>query len=136
MQKEEKIIIEVVDTDTKPKEQKKAIPEINLNNLKLNSFFKDNCSLSSFSTSQMNFPSGVENGFGDNFSIDLKDVFLNTLLENNLYIIASSKSGNIYFVDRVNGNLIDKKFLENESFEKTGFVYHNKIFINSLNSIY
>jgi hypothetical protein len=134
--KDEKIIIDVGEPEKIITENRKTIPEINLNNLKLNSFFKDNCSLCSFSTSQMTFPSGVENGFGDNFSIDLKDVFLNSLLENNLYIIASSKSGNIYFIDRKNGMLSDKKFIDKESFEKTGFVYHNEIFINSLNSIY
>jgi len=74
--KDEKIIIDVGEPEKIITENRKTIPEINLNNLKLNSFFKDNCSLCSFSTSQMTFPSGVENGFGDNFSIDLKDVFL------------------------------------------------------------
>ena len=116
--------------------KEKISSEINTKELKINSNFRENPALTGFSSSDMSFPSGVENGFGETFTSNIKDVFLNSLLVNNLYLIASSKSGNVYFIDRNDGEIFDKIFFENESFEKTGFIFQNISYINSLKSIY
>jgi hypothetical protein len=133
--REEKIIVEL--GDAKPKDEEKKIkPQINMNDIKVNSFYKENSSLTSFSKSDIGFPAGTKRSFILNFSVDLNNVFLNSLLENNICIITSSARGNIYFIDKDSGKVLLKKVLPGESFEKTGFVFQNIIYLNSLNSIY
>lgn len=134
--KDDKIIIDIGKDKKSAAENKKAVSEIKYDELIINSFYKENSSLTSYSASELEYPSGIENGFGEIYSILLKDVFLNSILENNLYIIAASQKGNIYFVNRKDGKIFYKKFFENEHFEKTGFILKNTSYINSLNSIF
>jgi len=103
---------------------------------KVNSFPAGNSHLSNSYESILRFPEGIEQGFRKKFSLNLKDEFFNSVLENNRFIILSSKSGNVYLADRFSGRINDKIFFEYESFEKTGLVYQNTIYVNSLKRIF
>jgi len=103
---------------------------------KFNSFPQGNPHLSNSYESKLSFPEGIEKGFRRKFSLNLKDEFFNSVLENNRFIILSSKSGSIYLSDRFSGRINDKIFFEYESFEKTGLVYQNIIYVNSLKRIF
>lgn len=134
---EERIIIEL------DKESKKIdVGEIEesrekkILNSKINSFYKGNSGLSSYFESGLKFPEGIEKGFRIKYAIDLGDEFLNSILENNRYFILSSKSGKIFLTDRFTGKINESIFFENETFEKTGLVFENRIYINSLKKIY
>lgn len=150
----ERIIIEFDDQEDKPKKEdnrividldekkeKIEVEDIEAGNDELilksgiNSYFRGNFHLNNFFETDLKFPEGIEQGFRKKFSINIKDEFFNSILENNKYIILTSRSGNIYLIDRFTGNLKEKIFFENESFEKTGLVFENKIYLNSLSSI-
>jgi len=126
---EEKIII---DLKTTPKEK----PEEKIQNSIVDSCFKGNPPLTGFESSSLKYPEGLENGFRRIFSVKLNDVFLNSILLNNKFAIQSSTSGKIYFVDRFKGNTYSKISLANESFEKTGIVIDNNVYVNSVKSLY
>ncbi|MDQ3194657.1 MAG: hypothetical protein M3P82_06625, partial [Bacteroidota bacterium] len=102
----------------------------------VSSFYKGNTGLSNSFITDIKFPEGIEQGFRKKFSINLKDEFFNSLLENNRYIITTSKSGNVYVTDKFSGRIKDKIFFDNESFEKTGLVHNNIIYTNSLKKIF
>lgn len=125
---EEKIIIDFKST---PKEE----PESKIQNSSVNTFFRGNPHLTGFEQSELKYPEGLENGFRKIFSIKLNDTFLNTILLNNKFSILTSASGKIYFIDRFTGNVVSKITMTDESFEKTGIVTDNKIYINSVKSI-
>ena len=114
---------------------KKDVNEKILNS-SVDSFFHGNHALTGFYDSELKFPEGIEKGFRRKYSVELKDTFLNTILENNKFIVLASTSGSVYFVDRFNGEIRGKVFLENAIFEKTGLVFKNIIYVNSLSSIY
>lgn len=103
---------------------------------KISSFSAGNPHLSNSFESNLIFPEGIEQGFRKRFSLDLKDEFFNSVLENNRFIVLSSKSGNVYLADRFSGKINDKIFFEYEAFEKTGIVYQNVIYLNSLKRIF
>lgn len=103
---------------------------------KFNSFSLGSPHLNYFYESGIKFPEGIDNSFRKRFSLNLKDEFFNKLLVNNRFVILSSGKGNIYLIDRFTGKVKEKIFFENESFEKTGLVYNNVIYINSLRKIY
>jgi hypothetical protein len=105
-------------------------------NSSVDSFFHGNPALTGFYNSELKFPEGIERGFRRKYSVELKDTFLNTILENNKFIVLASTSGSVYFVDRFNGEIQGKVFFENAIFEKTGLVFKNTIYVNSLSSIY
>jgi hypothetical protein len=126
---EEKIIIDLKST---PKEK----PEAKIQNSTINSYFKGNPHLTGFESSSLKYPEGLENGFRRIFSVKLNDVFLNSILLNNKFVILSSSTGKIYFVDRFKGNTNSKISLVNESFEKTGIVIDNNVYENSVKSFY
>lgn len=134
----------VIDLDNEEEVEKKKIDveeieagyEEKIRNSKVNSFYKGDSHLSSYHNSDLNFPEGIDQGFRKNFSINLKDEFFNSILENNRHIILSSIKGNVYLIDRFTGKADDKIFFEDESFEKTGLVYENVIYLNSLRKIY
>jgi hypothetical protein len=137
---EEKIIIDLSETGMQAQGG-----EVNENNVKrefeilnetVSSFYGGNQHLSNFFESRIEFPSGIEKGFSERISLDLKDKFLNSILENNKYMVLSSASGNVYLIDRVSGKPKEKFAFANEVFEKTGVVKDNIIYLNSLNSIY
>ncbi len=103
---------------------------------KINSFYKSGPGLDNYFESELKFPEGIDKGFRKKFSLSIKDEFFNTILESNRFIILSSKGGNIYLIDRFKGVITEKIFFENETFEKTGLVFNNQIFINSIRKIY
>ena len=113
----------------------KDITEVTLNST-VDSFFHGNPALTCYSDSGLKFPEGIEKGFRRRYSVELKDTFLNSLLENNKFIVLTSSTGRVYFIDRFSGEIIERVFFENAVFEKTGFVFKNTIYVNSLSSIY
>lgn len=118
------------------KTEKKENPSDEIRKSTVNLFYKGNQQLTGCEASNLKYPEGLENGFRKIFSMKLNDVFLNSLLFNNRYIVTSSFSGSIFFIDRFNGKIISRLALSNESFEKTGIVIDNNIFLNSVNSIF
>lgn len=130
----------IIDLGEEEKNTEAEIPVMNYEeiivNSKINSCFRGNSYLNYSYDSELQFPEGIEQGFRKKFGLYIKDSFFNSILENNKFIILTSKNGNIYFVDRYKGSVKDKIFLEYESFEKTGLVYENTIFINSLKKIF
>ncbi|MEO8664156.1 MAG: WD40 repeat domain-containing protein [Ignavibacteria bacterium] len=134
----------IIDFENKTEEDKKVLNvekieesnEEKIRRSKISSFYKGNTSLSNSFDTAIKFPEGIEQGFRKKFSVSLKDEFFNSLLENNKYIFASSKSGNIFLIDRFSGRVKDKIFFEKESFEKTGLVCNNILFANSLKKIF
>lgn len=105
-------------------------------NSKINSCYKGNPGLSCFYESGLKFPEGIEKGFRIKYVINLEDEFLNSVLENNRFFILSSKSGKVYLADRFTGKLNESVYFENETFEKTGLVFENKVYLNSLKKIF
>jgi hypothetical protein len=126
---EEKIII-----DFKPVE-KINHSEVIQNSL-VNSFYKGNSHLTGYNAGEFKYPEGIESGFRKLYSLKLNDTFLNSILLNNKFIILSSANGNVYFIDRFKGELFSKCILKEDAFEKTGLVIENKIYLNSVKSLY
>lgn len=134
----------VIDFDSEPEKEEKIIEveeieagyEEKIRNSEVNSFYRGNPYLNNSYHTDLKFPEGIDKGFRKKFSIKLKDEFFNSVLENNRYIILASRTGNIYLTDRFTGKLKDKILLENESFEKTGLVFDNNIYLNSLKKIF
>ncbi len=126
---EEKIIIDLKST---PKEK----PEIKIQNSIVNSFFKGNSHLTGFEDNNLKYPEGLENGFRKIFSVKLNDIFLNSILLNNTFAVLTSTTGKIFFIDRFTGNVVSKIVLTDESFEKTGLVTDNRVYVNSVKSIF
>lgn len=89
-----------------------------------------------FYESSLNFPEGIEKGFSQSFRIKLKDEFFNSLLFNNRYLILSSYTGHVYFADRFTGYVEHKMHIQEQSFEKTGLVISNVIYLNSVRKIF
>ena len=140
---EDRILIEFEDDiDNKEVEETIEVEEIAESyeektlKTKFNSFCLGSPYLNYFYESGIKFPEGIENSFRKRFSLNLKDEFFNKILVNNRFVILTSGKGNIYKIDRFTGKVKDKIFIEHESFEKTGLVYDNVIYINSLNKIY
>lgn len=101
-----------------------------------NSYFRGNEGLSYYTDSPLGFPEGIEKSFRKRFTIKFKDTFLNSILETTEYIILSSTNGNIYFIDRFSCEPADKFALREECFEKTGVVFEDNIYLNSLRNIF
>ncbi|MEP7147027.1 MAG: hypothetical protein ABI792_08450, partial [bacterium] len=91
----------------------------------VSSFYRGDAGLSNSFNTGIKFPEGIAHGFRKKFSIIQKDEFFNSILENNKYIVTSSKNGNVFLTDKLSGKINHKIFFENESFEKTGLVYNN-----------
>ena len=142
---EERIIISFDDDNPEPEgkkieidinKQEEKTPDLPQPVKKKNSFYKNNPSLTNFSESELKFPEGIDSGFRKIYSVEIKDIFLNSLLEFDNSILLSSQSGSVYFLDALNGNIISKHTFTGESFEKTGFVYEDIAFINSLTTVF
>lgn len=134
----------IIDFESEPEKEEKIIEvedieagyEEKIRNSEVNSFYRGNAFLNNSFTTDLKFPEGIDKGFRKKFSTGLKDEFFNSVLENNRYIITASRTGSIYFTDRFTGKIKDKILIENESFEKTGIVHDNKIYLNSLKKIF
>jgi hypothetical protein len=126
---EEKIIIDL-------KSEKKEKPEENILKASISTYYKGNQHLTGFEPGNLRYPEGLENGFRKIYTAKLNDTFLNSILLNNKFAIASSASGSVYFIDRTKGNMYSRHSLANESFEKTGIVTDNKVYLNSVKSIF
>lgn len=123
---EDKIVIEEIEESYERKILK----------AKINSCYRGNTGISNYYESNLKFPEGIEKGFRLKKSLQLEDEFYNSILENNRFIVLSSKKGNAYLIDRFSGKINQKIFFENESFEKTGLVYENFIYLNSLRKVH
>lgn len=128
-------VIEIENVPAVIKEKEESFEE-KIKKSKVNSFYRGSAGINNYYESNIKFPEGIENSFRKNFSLNLEDEFFNAVLENNEYVILSSRNGNVYFIDRFKGKIREKIYFENESFEKTGIVFENKIYINSLKKIY
>lgn len=126
---EEKIIINL-------KAVEKERPETKIISSKVNSFFRGNRHLTGFEGSELKYPEGLENGFRKIFSVKLNDIFLNSVLLNNRFLVLASTTGKIYFVDRFGGSIFSKISTTDESFEKTGVVAENDLYVNSVKSLF
>jgi hypothetical protein len=126
---EEKIIVDL-------KTEKKEKPEEIIQRSVVSTLYKGNSHLTGFESSNLKYPEGLENGFRKIYSIKLNDTFLNAVLLNNKFVITSSYSGNVYFTDRFTGILYSRHSIANESFEKTGIVIDNNVYLNSVKSLY
>jgi hypothetical protein len=126
---EEKIIIDI-------KSEKKEKPSEKFKIESVNCCYKGNPHLTGLESSSLRYPEGLENGFGKIFGAKLNDTFLNSILLNNKFVVLTSTTGQIFFLDRINGDLHSRHALANESFEKTGLVIDNNVFLNSVKSLY
>ncbi|MCB0728069.1 MAG: hypothetical protein KDD00_11435 [Ignavibacteriae bacterium] len=130
----------VIEFDETPEEHIEEVAEESYEETfiksKINCFYKGNSYLNNSFNSRLKFPEGIDHSFRIKFSKNLKDEFFNSILQNNRYIILSSRKGNIYFIDRFTGFSERKLSFEDESFEKTGLVYENTIYLNSLSKIF
>ena len=136
-QENDRIIIDLSDT---PEEKEIEVIEESYEEIfvkeKVNCFYKGNSYLNNSFSSRLKFPEGIDQGFRKKFSKNLKDEFFNSILQNNKFIILSSRKGNIYLIDRFNGSSEKKFSFDDESFEKTGLVYENTVYLNSLGKIF
>lgn len=119
-----------------PEPEVHAITESDIAGSVINSYYRGNPALTGRYNSDMEYPEGIGISFRKKFISLLKDEFLNGLLENNKYIAASSRDGNIYLTDRSTGVIKHKLSPANSVFEKTGVVIENCFYINSVKSIY
>lgn len=126
---EEKIIVDI-------KTEKKVNPGDEIRKSVISSYYRGNPQLTGCESSNLKYPEGLENGFRKIYSVKLNDIFLNSVLLNNKFVVMASLSGSVYFVDRFNGNLRSKHSFANEAFEKTGIVIDNNVVLNSIKSIY
>jgi len=125
--KEEIIPEVVIKTDTSRKQIEES---------RINSSYKGTANINGFFKSDVKFPEGIDKSFRKKYHLELKDNFLNSILENNKYFILSSVSGNIYLLDRFDFSIKHKIFIEDNVFEKTGLVFENRIYINSVKNIF
>ncbi|MFZ1322048.1 MAG: hypothetical protein WAT71_10885 [Ignavibacteria bacterium] len=98
--------------------------------------YKGTSGLNNYYESSLNFPEGIEKGFSQSFRINLKDEFFNSVLFNNRYLILSSYTGHVYFTDRFTGYVEHKMHMQEQSFEKTGLVISNVVYLNSVRKIF
>jgi hypothetical protein len=124
------------DISITPKINHEEINRKNILDAKINSFYKGSANLNGFFKSDLKFPEGIDKSFRRKHHLEIKDNFLNSVLENNKYFILSSVSGNVYFIDRFDFSVKNKIFIEENVFEKTGLVVDNKIFVNSVKNIF
>ncbi|MBS1517777.1 MAG: hypothetical protein JSS91_06790 [Bacteroidetes bacterium] len=151
----ERIVIDFDDEEEKPKKEKETIvidlsEEINkieIDNIEdtyeekilkknIDCSFRGNSGLNNFFESSLNFPEGIEKGFRQSFRISLRDDFFNSVLFNNRYVILSSCSGYVYFIDRFTGYVEHKIQIKDQIFEKTGLVISNTVYLSSLKKIF
>lgn len=127
----EKLEIEIKDSVPEP-EPKPAVETFE----KISSFPYGDRGYTLNSKSNLEFPSGIERGFGVEFTADLKQSFLNSILESGKYIILASVDGFINLVEKSSGKLYERFFFEGERFEKSGVVLNDRIYVNSIRKIY
>jgi hypothetical protein len=76
-----------------PKINHEEINRKNILDAKINSFYKGSANLNGFFKSDLKFPEGIDKSFRRKHHLEIKDNFLNSVLENNKYFILSSVSG-------------------------------------------
>lgn len=116
--------------------EKHAATQEDIISSEINSYYRGNASLTGKYNSDMEYPEGIGITFRKKFISLLKDDFLNGLLENNNYLAAASRHGNIYLIDRFSGAIKSKMSPANSVFEKTGCAIRNVFYINSVKSIF
>ncbi len=104
--------------------------------LQLNSFYHGSPRIENYFNSDINFPEGIEKGFRESFKHNLKETFFNSILENNLYFIICSTNGSVYFIDRFTRQIKERASYGGVSFEKTGVVINNQIYLNYITALY
>ena len=132
----EKIIISFDDEEEQPPQKPDAEPIPIEKILPIDSYPEGSKNRDKFFRSDFEFPPDKEKSFYIRNSVELKDRFLNSILETSRHIILSSVTGSIYIIDK-NTLSVDEKFnFKNESFEKTGIVLNDVAYINSPEKIY
>ena len=110
--------------------------EAKIRQSKADFYYKGNQGLCNNFETQLRFPEGIDRSFGSHFQMQLNDEFLSSLLVTNKYVVAASRSGFVYLADRFDGVFCDKIYFENQTFEKTGVVHNNTIYLNSPGKIF
>jgi hypothetical protein len=98
--------------------------------------YKSDFSLTGFNTSALTYPAGNDRCFRALKQIELKDEFINNLFQTYDNLILTSLNGNVYIVNKQKTSLINKFTASNARFEKTGFSYKDKAYINTINAVY
>ena len=139
----DRIIIDVSpESETSPPPAKIEIDaieesiEAKIRQSKSDFYYKGNQGLCNNFETQLRFPEGIDRSFGSHFQMQLNDEFLSSLLVTNKYVVAASRSGCVYLADRFDGVFCDKIYFENQTFEKTGIVHNNAIYLNSPRKIF
>lgn len=102
-----------------------------------NFYYAGNQGSNRFFESAIEFPGGIESGFRKKFSIELQgDEFYSAVLAGNKDLVLASTKGTVYILDKDSGALKSKIALDNELVEKTGLIYEDEIYVNSLKRIY
>lgn len=139
-EKNDKLEIDINDEisiqSIEPKVNQEEVNRKNILDAKINSFYKGSANLNGFFKSDLKFPEGIDKSFRRKHHLEIKDNFLNSVLENNKYFILSSVTCNVYFIDRFDFSVKNKIFIEENVFEKTGLVVDNKVFVNSVKNIF
>lgn len=134
----DKIIISFDDNDNSDNQK----IEINLNDSApqsfdvISAFPFGNKGYSLCTDSMLDFPSGIDRSFGIEFNLNLKKIFINSLLESGRFIVLSSVDGSIFLIEKFTGKLFYKFYFENEKFEKSGIVLNDILYINSIQKIF
>ena len=139
----DRIIIDVSpESETSPPPAKIEIDaieesiEAKIRQSKSDFYYKGNQGLCNNFETQLRFPEGIDRSFGSHFQMQLNDEFLSSLLVTNKFVVAASRSGCVYLADRFDGVFCDKIYFENQTFEKTGIVHNNAIYLNSPRKIF
>lgn len=139
----DRIIIDVSpESETSPPPAKIEIDaieesiEAKIRQSKSDFYYKGNQGLCNNFETQLRFPEGIDRSFGSHFQMQLNDEFLSSLLVTNKFVVAASRSGCVYLADRFDGVFCDKIYFENQTFEKTGVVHNNAIYLNSPGKIF
>ncbi|MBN1632835.1 MAG: hypothetical protein JW917_01560, partial [Ignavibacteria bacterium] len=98
--------------------------------------YKSDNRLSGFNKSELAYPAGNERCFRTLKQIELNDEFINNIFQTYDNLILTSLNGNVYSVNKPDASLVYRYNAGNVRFEKTGFSYKDKAYINSINAVY
>ena len=98
--------------------------------------YKSNNALAGFSTSGLTYPSGSEKCFGIFSQQELKDEFTNCIFQTHENLILTSLNGNFYAVSKKDSSKIHKEHVTGARFEKTGFSFNDRAYINSIDTVF
>jgi hypothetical protein len=129
---EEEDVLDVNISETKKTEEKNVYTEFK----PTYSGYKSDNALTGYNTSGLIYPTGSEKCFGIFSQSELKDEFINHIFQTYEHLILTSLNGNFYAIDKKDASIKHKEHLTGARFEKTGFSFDNKVYINSIDTLY